>query len=79
MDELTMYVTLEPCVMCAGALVNARLGRLVYGCRDDKAGAIDSLFVIGRDPRLNHRFAIHGGVCAEACSELLKRFFRDRR
>jgi tRNA(adenine34) deaminase len=79
MDGLTMYVTLEPCVMCAGALVNARLGRLVYGCRDDKAGAIDSLFVIGRDPRLNHRFPIRGGVHAEACSALLSQFFRGRR
>jgi tRNA(adenine34) deaminase len=79
MDALTMFVTLEPCVMCAGALVNARLGRLVYGCRDDKAGAVDSLFVIGRDPRLNHRFPITANVCASDCSERLKTFFRDRR
>lgn len=74
-----MVVTLEPCVMCAGALVNARVGRLVYGCRDEKAGAIDSLFVLGRDPRLNHRFAIQGGVLADACATTLKAFFAARR
>ena len=78
-DELTMYVTLEPCVMCAGALVNARIARVVYGCRDPKAGALDSLFVVGRDPRLNHRFAITGGVLSEACSAQLRAFFQKRR
>jgi len=79
LDDLTMVVTLEPCVMCAGALVHARLRGLVYGCRDPKAGAIDSLFVIGRDPRLNHRFAVQGGVLAAPCAERLRRFFRERR
>jgi len=79
LDDLTMVVTLEPCVMCAGALVHARLRGLVYGCRDPKAGAIDSLFVIGRDPRLNHRFDVEGGVLAEGCAERLHRFFRMRR
>ena len=79
LDDVTLYVTLEPCVMCAGALVNARLGRLVYGCRDDKAGAIDSLFVIGRDPRLNHRFPIESGVLADECAARLRAFFAGRR
>jgi tRNA(adenine34) deaminase len=74
-----LVVTLEPCVMCAGALVNARIGRLIYGCRDEKAGAVDSLFAIGRDPRLNHRFAIRGGVLAAACAAPLKTFFAARR
>lgn len=76
---LTLYVTLEPCVMCAGALLNARIDRVVYGCRDPKAGATDSLFVIGRDPRLNHRFEVIAGVLAEECSAQLTDFFRARR
>ena len=76
---LTMYVTLEPCVMCAGALVNARIGRVVYGCRDPKAGALDSLFVVGRDPRLNHRFEVTSGILEGACSEQLRAFFREKR
>ncbi len=79
LDDLTLYVTLEPCAMCAGALLNARIERVVYGCRDEKAGALDSLFVVGRDPRLNHRFAVTGGVLAEPCAERLKRFFAPRR
>jgi tRNA(adenine34) deaminase len=74
-----MVVTLEPCVMCAGALVNARVARLVYGARDEKAGAIDSLFVLGRDPRLNHRFEVLGGVLADDCSRQLRAFFAARR
>jgi tRNA(adenine34) deaminase len=79
LDDLTMVVTLEPCPMCAGALVNARIGRLVYGANDDKAGAVASLFAIGSDPRLNHRFPITGGILAERCAELLRRFFAARR
>ncbi|MBW2456407.1 MAG: nucleoside deaminase [Deltaproteobacteria bacterium] len=79
LDDLTLYVTLEPCPMCAGALLNARIERVVYGCRDDKAGAVHSLFVIGLDPRLNHRFAVTGGVRAEECAERLQRFFASRR
>jgi tRNA(adenine34) deaminase len=79
LDDVTLYVTLEPCVMCAGALVHARIARLVYGCRDDKAGAVDSLFVLGRDPRLNHRFAIASGVLAEPCAQRLRAFFAARR
>lgn len=79
LDRHTMVVTLEPCAMCAGALVSARIARLVYGAKDDKAGAIDSLFVIGRDPRLNHRFSVTGGVLADACAERLTRFFEKKR
>jgi tRNA(adenine34) deaminase len=75
LEGATVFVTLEPCPMCAGALVNARVARLVYGCADPKAGAVDTLFSIGKDPRLNHRFAVEGGVLADACAGLLKDFF----
>lgn len=75
LEDTTLYVTLEPCVMCAGAIVNARVGRVIYGCTDPKAGACTTLFTIGEDTRLNHRFASAGGVLAEACAERLKRFF----
>jgi tRNA(adenine34) deaminase len=71
----TLFVTLEPCVMCAGALVNARIERVVYGCDDPKAGALRSLYLLGEDPRLNHRFAVTSGVLAAACSRLLSGFF----
>ena len=72
---MTVFVTLEPCPMCAGALVNARVRRVVYGCDDPKAGAVRTLFTIGRDERLNHRFEITPGVLAEECADRLKRFF----
>jgi len=75
----TLVVTLEPCPMCAGALVNARIGRLVYGCSDPKAGAVDTLMQIGQDPRLNHRFEVVSGVLGEECAGTLKRFFAARR
>lgn len=75
----TLFVTLEPCIMCAGALIHSRIDRLVYGCDDAKAGAVSSLFVVGRDPRLNHRFGITRGVLAEPCAERLRRFFAARR
>ena len=75
----TMYVTLEPCAMCAGALVNSRVGRLVYGASDPKAGYCGSLGDIPRDPRLNHRLDVVAGVRAEECSGLLRDFFRDLR
>ncbi len=71
----TLFVTLEPCPMCAGALVNARVARVVYGCADPKAGAVDTLFAIGQDGRLNHRFAVTRGVLGEECAQLLKDFF----
>jgi len=75
----TMYVTLEPCPMCAGALVLARLDRLVYGCDDPKTGACGSLYNIVADGRLNHRLEVTAGVLADECSELLQEFFAYRR
>jgi tRNA(adenine34) deaminase len=76
---VTAYVTLEPCPMCAGALVNARVPRVVYGCDDPKAGAVHSLYQIGTDPRLNHRFALTAGVLATECSQQLSEFFANLR
>ncbi|HEY2734293.1 MAG TPA: tRNA adenosine(34) deaminase TadA [Polyangiales bacterium] len=73
--DVTAYVTLEPCPMCAGALVNARVPRVVYGCDDPKAGALRSLYAIGSDPRLNHRFEVVPGVLAVECSAQLSAFF----
>ncbi len=75
----TMYVTLEPCPMCAGAIVLARLQRLVFGAPDPKTGAVISLYNIGRDPRLNHRLKVSGGVMQDQCAALLRDFFRQRR
>src|SRR2546430_4717779 len=75
----TVYATLEPCPMCAGALVNARVDRLVYAVADPKAGAAGTLFDILRDPRLNHRVEVASGVLAEECGALLSGFFRQRR
>jgi tRNA(adenine34) deaminase len=79
LNECTLYVTLEPCVMCAGALVNARLGRLVYAASDLKAGAIESLFRLADDARLNHRFPVTAGVLGAESRALLQAFFRDVR
>ncbi|HPM23993.1 MAG TPA: tRNA adenosine(34) deaminase TadA [Phycisphaerae bacterium] len=79
LDDCTLYVTLEPCAMCAGALVLARLQRLVYGATDPKAGACGSVFDIVRDPRLNHQVETIGGVLTEPAAELLRDFFRHRR
>ncbi len=76
---VTLYVTLEPCAMCAGALVQARLTRLVFGALDPKAGAVRSLYQLCEDPRFNHRVEVVGGVMAQACGEALKRFFRALR
>jgi tRNA(adenine34) deaminase len=75
----TLYVTLEPCPMCAGALINARIGRLVFGAFDPKAGAAGSLMDLLRDERLNHRLPVCGGVLAEECGGLLRKFFAERR
>ena len=75
---LTLVVTLEPCTMCAGALVLARIARLVFGAFDPKAGAVSSLFDVVRDPRLNHRVDVRGGVLEAECGALLKDFFADR-
>ncbi len=77
--DCTMYVTLEPCAMCAGALVNSRVERLVYGAKDPKAGYCGSLGDIVRDPRLNHRLDVRQGVLAEACSQALRDFFTSLR
>ena len=75
----TVFVTLEPCPMCAGALVLARVDRLVYGCDDPKTGAVKSLYTIVQDPRLNHRVEVTCGVMAESCTAQLQEFFRRRR
>ncbi len=75
----TLYVTLEPCPMCAGALVQARVSRLVYGARDPKGGAAGTLYNIPGDPRLNHRLVIKAGVLQEKCAALLQEFFQNRR
>ena len=77
--EGTLYVTQEPCPMCAGALVNARVTRLVYGCPNPKAGAVKSLFSLVDDPRLNHRVEVAGGVLAAECAEVLQQFFAELR
>jgi len=77
--DCTLVVTLEPCPMCAGAIVNARIPRLVYGCDDPKAGAVRTLYRLCEDERLNHRVAVTGGVLAEECTELLRSFFRAQR
>ncbi len=75
LEGTTAYVTLEPCAMCAGALVLARVSRVVFGCTDAKAGAVTTLYQIGRDARLNHRFEVQEGVLEVECSERLRRFF----
>ena len=75
----TLYVTVEPCSMCAGAVIQSRISRLVFGARDPKAGACDTLFKITSDPRLNHRAKVTAGVLAEDCSALLSQFFQSRR
>lgn len=79
LSGVTVYVTLEPCAMCAGALVLARVDRVVFGTRDPKAGAAGSLMNLLQDPRLNHRVELVEGVLAEQCSEQLKEFFRSLR
>ncbi|MGD0461396.1 MAG: tRNA adenosine(34) deaminase TadA [Tepidisphaeraceae bacterium] len=77
--DCTLAVTLEPCPMCAGAIVNARVGRLIYGCDDPKAGAVRTLFQLCDDPRLNHRVEIAGGILADSCGQLLRDFFEAQR
>lgn len=79
LNECSLAVTLEPCPMCAGAMVNARLGRLVYGADDPKAGACGTLYSIPTDRRLNHRVTVIGGVLEEQCARLLRDFFECRR
>ncbi len=79
LTAVSIYVTLEPCVMCVGAMLNARIARVVYGARDDKAGALGSVYDIGRDGRLNHRIEVVGGVMESECAALMSEFFRTRR
>jgi len=75
----TLYVTLEPCLMCAGALINARIPRVVFGARDERAGACGSLYQVGLDSRLNHTFQVTGGVLEAECAAILQEFFQQRR
>ncbi len=79
LDGCTLYVTLEPCPMCAGAIVQARVPTVVYGAADPKAGAVDSLYQMLSDPRLNHRVETIAGVLAAPCGEILSRFFQQQR
>ena len=79
LNDCSLAVTLEPCPMCAGAIVNSRIGRVVYGATDPKAGACESLYEITSDDRLNHQVNMVSGVLADECSKLLKDFFKERR
>lgn len=79
LEDCTLVVTLEPCTMCAGAIVASRFGHVVFGAFDEKAGAVASLFDVVRDPRLNHRPRVTSGVLADECAALLKDFFDSRR
>lgn len=79
LNHCTVVVTLEPCPMCAGLIVNARVGRLVYGATDPKAGAVQTLYQITTDERLNHRVEVVAGVMADECAHVLRAFFRDLR
>jgi len=74
-----LYVTLEPCVMCVGAAIHARIATIKYGARDEKAGALGSVYDIGRDGRLNHRIEVFGGLMDNQCAAMLREFFRERR
>ncbi len=79
LTDCDLYVTLEPCPMCAGALVNARIRRVIFGCRDPKAGAVTTLFRIADDPRLNHRLEVTPDILSDDCAQLLKTFFSKKR
>lgn len=79
LSDCTLAVTLEPCPMCAGLIVNSRIGRVIYGAADPKAGAVHTLYRMLSDPRLNHRPTVIPGVCAEECSARLTKFFRELR
>ena len=75
-EDVTVYVTCEPCIMCAGALLQARVERVVYGCQDPKAGACDSLYELMRDKRLNHQIETTGGVLGNECGKIMSEFFK---
>lgn len=79
LEDAAMFVTLEPCVMCIGAMVHARIAELYFGARDEKSGALGSVYDIGRDGRLNHRIEVYGGLMEPECAALLRDFFRSRR
>lgn len=79
LPDTTLYVTLEPCIMCMGAIIHARVQRVVFGAHDPKTGAAGSRYSIGTDQLLNHHLEITSGVCEAECAALLKKFFRDRR
>jgi len=79
LTNATLYVTKEPCIMCSGAMINCRLKKLVYGCKDKKAGGVDSLFSLLNDKRLNHQVEIVSGVLEKECAEILSKFFKLRR
>lgn len=79
LPNIKLYVTLEPCIMCMGAIVHARVKKLVYGADDPKSGAVHSVYQIGQDNRLNHQLEISASVMASECSQLLKDFFKQRR
>ncbi len=78
-DEVTVYVTCEPCIMCMGAMLQARVKRIVYGCRDPKAGACGSLYDLSSDKRLNHQIEVTSGILADECARLLSDFFKRLR
>jgi tRNA(adenine34) deaminase len=79
LPDAILYVTLEPCVMCVGAVIHARLAAIKYGARDEKAGALGSVYDIGRDGRLNHRIEVVGGLMEDECAAVLRDFFQQRR
>lgn len=79
LEHCTLYVTLEPCSMCAGAMIHARIGRLVFGAFDPKAGAVGSVLSVLNHPQLNHQIEVTGGILAEECGDRLRRFFQSRR
>lgn len=79
LNDAALYVTVEPCPMCAGAIVNSRIKKLVYGCPDAKAGAAESIFNVVSNPNLNHSVEVKSGVCEEECAAVIKEFFKKRR
>lgn len=79
LDDASLYVTVEPCVMCIGAILNARVAKVYYGARDAKAGALGSVYDIGRDGKSNHRVEVYGGILGEECARLMRDFFARRR
>jgi tRNA(adenine34) deaminase len=78
-SDAAIHVTIEPCVMCVGAIIHARIAKVYYGARDEKAGAMGSVYDIGRDGRLNHRVEVYGGILAEDCARIMRDFFERRR